>query len=465
MKAIDRYPAAWAGFRKIWMFAGCVALWAQCAAPDEVTPDPIPDEVIVPDSIPPDEVIVPDSIPEEVIPDPIPDPEPVIISESGIYHIDGEKVNVTYIEVNPGITADITLRNVHIERTGRYECAFSIEKADVTLHLEGSNSFFGGYDTPGIELLGGSLAINGPGTLEATGNAGGAGIGNGGIRGSELNHLESVITIHSGTVIANGGRVGAGIGGGYYSSGNTTSIVVNGGDITARGSEWGDAIGWGYNNTSTIYITINGGTVYADGSRREMFVSGGYGLRGNGITVNGGLVTAIGYKYFPGIYNNHRTSSDLFIITGGCVMVIDDVNNYEHSSADYSIEGWRTSCSGGTIIAANGIQYVGSISGNSIVFNNRDSFSYSNEPEAEEPAILLMKPEIAVDPQGNITLNANLAIPPGSTLTSPPGCTFTLSQGVTLTNGGAVENYGTIDARNGKLAGAAIRNMENGSVW
>lgn len=365
------------------------------------------------------------------------DPEPIIISKNGSYHIKG-KDKVAYIEVKPGVTADITLSNVHIKRELGYACAFSIEGSDVTLNLEGSNSFSGGFDTPGIELLGGSLTINGPGKLEATGNAGGAGIGGGGIRGKDFDQLVSIITINSGTIIANGGRVGAGIGAGYYSSGDTTFVIINGGHITANGSEYGDGIGFGY-GASSVYIMINEGTVYADGVQGEKFGngrSGSSGIMGNRIIINGGCVTAIGGKksYDDSFQHSIYCSADPIQISGGMV-----------------------------IAASDGIAYSFITNGNSIVFNNRNKDDYYSLPETEAPSIHLMSPEVAIDPNGNITLNTNLTVPPGSTLTIPPGCTFTLAKEITLSNDGSIMNYGTIDSRNGKITGN-ITNKGNGKV-
>jgi hypothetical protein len=147
-------------------------------------------------------------------------------------------------------------------------------------------------------------------------------------------------------------------------------------------------------------------------------------------------------------------------MTAGCVTAIGNDPDYR------SIYAREASCTGGTIIAAsNGILYRSlTISGNSIVFNNRNApYSFYGDPEVEAPAIHLMNPEAVIDPNGNITLNTNLTVPPGSTLTIPPGSTFTLSEGITLNNEGTVNNYGTVDSRNGRITGN-ISNKENGKV-
>jgi membrane-bound inhibitor of C-type lysozyme len=96
---------------------------------------------------------------------------------------------------------------------------------------------------------------------------------------------------------ATGGSSGAGIGGGYSSSGGT--VTITGGTVTATGSS-GAGIG-GYWNCNGGTITITGGTVTATGSW--------VGIGGNGgtVTITGGTVTATGGNDRYGIYGSTFT--------------------------------------------------------------------------------------------------------------------------------------------------------------
>ena len=129
-----------------------------------------------------------------------------------------------------------------------------------------------------------NITING-GTVTATGNQMGAGIGGSGGAGSGGNGGN--ITINGGTVIATGGG-GAGIGGGYgnVSGGSGGNITITGGIIKATSTD-GAGIGGG---------TSGGGTVKSDGTT----------------TIDGGTVTAVGKVAFsvrPTVSNGLKTSS------------------------------------------------------------------------------------------------------------------------------------------------------------
>lgn len=70
------------------------------------------------------------------------------------------------------------------------------------------------------------------------------------------------ITINGGTITANAGTQGAGIGSGYQAIGGT--ITISGGIITSTGSTNSSGIGSGKNGTISS-IEISGGTITADG--------------------------------------------------------------------------------------------------------------------------------------------------------------------------------------------------------
>ena len=149
----------------------------------------------------------------------------------------------------------------------------------------GSENFIEGFygDYPGIHVPAGhTLTISGSGSLDASSNGLGAGIGGGfdlpcgsivieggtisatgmtGIGGSDMGPCAD-ITINGGnvTAIAIGG---AGIGGGDGSS--CGDIAINGGTVVAVGAVCGAGIGGGGNDSSCGTITIAGGITTATG--------------------------------------------------------------------------------------------------------------------------------------------------------------------------------------------------------
>ena len=151
--------------------------------------------------------------------------------------------------------------------------------ANVTLVLEGANELHGQGNKPAIWVEPGStLTIEGTGSLSAYAGGGSAGMGSAAI-GSAYGTNTSFgdITIQSGTVYAEGSGGGAGIGGGYE---------LGSGSVSGN-------------------ITINGGWVKAIGGESLADVTGGAGI-GSGenadytgtITISGGVVYAVGGARF-----------------------------------------------------------------------------------------------------------------------------------------------------------------------
>ena len=113
-------------------------------------------------------------------------------------------------------------------------------------------------------------------------NGGEFGAGIGGGSGGLSGGNGGNITISGGTVIANGGNMAAGIGGGCDGSGG--NITISGGNVTAKGASWAAGIGGGDNGDGGN-ITISGGTVHATkGSGSAQSIGGGD--EGNQGTVN-----------------------------------------------------------------------------------------------------------------------------------------------------------------------------------
>ena len=98
------------------------------------------------------------------------------------------------------------------------------------------------------------------------------------------------IIINRGTVTAQGGANGAGIGG---RDRNRVRVIINGGEVVATGGANGAGIG-GCSRSSIHEITINNGIVNATGGTGAAGIGGGYCAGGGTITINDGEVTATG---------------------------------------------------------------------------------------------------------------------------------------------------------------------------
>ena len=149
--------------------------------------------------------------------------------------------------------ATITLNNAVIRGRSSYDYKWAgiTPNGDATIILEGENSLRGFYTNyPGITVPEGkTLAIKGNGSLDASSNGYGSGIG-GGYRLACGN-----IIIESGTITAAGGYNAAGIGDG--SSGSCGNITINGGTVTATGGERAPGIGSGYRGSCGAITIAN----------------------------------------------------------------------------------------------------------------------------------------------------------------------------------------------------------------
>ena len=194
----------------------------------------------------------------------------------------------------------ITLSDVDIADT-KGKAPLSVSgTGDTTIELDGNNSLTGSGWSAGLErneekdaagnVVSGKLTIqdeNKNGSLEATGNYGGAGIGGGNLKNS------GEIEITGGTITATGALDGAGIGGG--GSGGDGTVTISGGNITARGgsSDNPNAIcgagiggGGGYGNAT---VTITGDAVIeeATGGGACAGIGSGYYNSKTDITISG----------------------------------------------------------------------------------------------------------------------------------------------------------------------------------
>ena len=188
--------------------------------------------------------------------------------------------NTITINAEKNTTANVTIQDANISASG---AAIKTEgQGNVNLNVEGTNNVTSGFRHAGVEKSNeGNLTIgseSGNGKLTANGGKYGAGIG-GGSFGSGND-----ITITGGEVTANGGTNSAGIGGGDAGSGN--DITITGGEVTANGGEFGAGIGGGFTGNGSD-ITISGGEVTANGGTNGAGIGGGVRASGRDITISG----------------------------------------------------------------------------------------------------------------------------------------------------------------------------------
>lgn len=187
------------------------------------------------------------------------------------------------VKISVADDATVTLSGVSINANGSWtngDYAGITCLGDATLILQGENTVKGfkanysGIQPAKQEESEGdkyTLTIQGSGSLNASSNGNGAGIG------GRCDH----VVINSGIITATGGNNAAGIGG--DDQGTCYSITINGGTITATGGS--DAAGIGSNSGGCGAITINGGTVTATGGANAAGIGSGYGGGCGDITI------------------------------------------------------------------------------------------------------------------------------------------------------------------------------------
>ena len=243
----------------------------------------------------------------------ISDDNPIIIGNSA--------TNTVSIVAEKDQTASVTLSGANIDGSTKGNAAVSTTgEGNVSIELDGDNTLKSGKGHAGLEKKnGGKLTIadeDKNGKLTAEGGKYGAGIG-GGDQGAG-----SGITITGGEIKATGGQYGAGIGGG---KGAGSDITISGGEVNATGGTSGAGIGGGYNGNGSD-ITITDGEVNATGGKYGAGIGGGeYGI-GKDIIITGGEVNATGGRFSAGIGGGSRGTGSDITISGGEVNASGGVN-------------------------------------------------------------------------------------------------------------------------------------------
>ena len=229
--------------------------------------------------------------------------------------------NTLTINAEKDQTANVTLSDVNIDVKNEGKAAVTTTgEGNVSIELNGDNTLKSGKGHAGLEKKnGGKLTIadeDKNGKLTAEGGKYGAGIG-GGDQGAG-----SGITITGGEIKATGGQYGAGIGGG---KGDGSDITISGGEVNATGGTSGAGIGGGYNGNGSD-ITITDGEVNATGGKYGAGIGGGeYGI-GKDIIITGGEVNATGGRFSAGIGGGSRGTGSDITISGGEVNASGGVN-------------------------------------------------------------------------------------------------------------------------------------------
>ena len=243
------------------------------------------------------------------------------------------------------VAAKVTLSNVNIDVSTT--AALSVS-GDVELILDGVNVLKSGYQRAGLQKNDdGVLTIDGTGSLEADGGDYGAGIGAG---HDENGRNARNIVINGGTINAYGGDHGAGIGGCDSNNGSERgigdNITINGGTINAYGGNQASGIGGGGSVGSDnagargVNITIAGGAVYAEAGYNAAAIGGGGNALGYDIAITGGNVTVKkkGGKWIGGREQGNSKEIDFSGTAATITYLNEDGSVYKKiATVDYGI--------------------------------------------------------------------------------------------------------------------------------
>ena len=209
--------------------------------------------------------------------------------------IDGTKRKVRILVAN---NARIMLSNAVVLGVdeGQFMSAGIRCLGNCTLDLRGKNIMRGYYaDFPGVQVpddIDGqkyTMTIEGDGSLEASSNGYGAGIGCN--RYTNCGHL----VINGGEIKAVGGYTAAGIGSSMQAQGG--NIVIKGGEITAAGGRYAAGIGGGgYEESKCGDITISGGKIIAMGGEDAAGIGTGSRSKCKNIEITNDVAKVIAIK-------------------------------------------------------------------------------------------------------------------------------------------------------------------------
>lgn len=301
---------------------------------------------------------------------------------------------VTITAENKGDTANVTLKDVHIEVDTAKTKSGAIEikgNGDTNLELNGDNTVLVKNDweeehaaiekadkygkgtltikddlnddnTPKDKDENGNAVGGDTGKLVAGGYHDAAAIGGG---GTDDTACTSNITITGGEITANGGTYGAGIGGGY--SGDASNIRIEGNADVAAFGDSGAAIGTGYHSTGNSDITITDHATVEAASEEGCGIGHGQDASGKvTITISGDASVNAQTENPPAAIGSDKSSATVNIEDHA------DVTAVGHSVAigtGYAYEGTSTviNITGGTVNAVtrdDSRPAIGTVKGN-----------------------------------------------------------------------------------------------------
>ena len=256
--------------------------------------------------------------------------ETVITSTSG----KSEEHTVT-IDTSKG-NVDVTFDDLKIDVSGKGEAAVRVEGGgDVTIELDGDNELKSGGYHAGLEknderseddeIISGKLTIKDDNGKDGSLTAEGGEGGGAGIGGG-AEKTGSNITIQGGTIEAEGGFGGAGIGGGIKSTGS--NIAIQGGTIEAVGGAGAAGIGDGAGAPYEIdpNAPSNPNHIIISGDAEVTAKAGSPMTDAKAPAIGGGLVGEI---------PNDALSDDEHKVTGGSLTRYDSAGN---KMEDYSYD-------------------------------------------------------------------------------------------------------------------------------
>ena len=297
--------------------------------------------------------------------------------------------NTVTINVDDNATGDVTIKDANIDNScGRYDT----EKNGITVDTKGESSKANitldnvtikpGEDGDGGNNYGGAgLEVKGDGTanIELNGdNTLNGGICHAGVEKDDTKGTGNLIIKDdyndddstkngtemdtAGSLTANGGFDGAGIGGGEYD--DTSNIEISGGKVTATGGYDAAGIGGGKRGAAEN-IKISGGDIIASAGSGAGIGSGFdddshlYGGHANSIEITGGTIQATSGTG-AGIGTGEQGDNVDITITGGNITAESRYGGAGIGTGDNAEEGATIKISGkDTVINADGATGIG----------------------------------------------------------------------------------------------------------
>ncbi len=259
--------------------------------------------------------------------------------------------NTVTIDAGEGETVNVTLENVNIDTSKTGEAAVSVTgSGNTNIELNGNNTLTSGSGHAGLE----HNKTDDSGTLTIQDEK------------NDDDTAKGSASDTTGSLTANGGYHGAGIGG---SSEKNGQVTITGGEITANGGSQGAGIGGGSGNKQAVGgdgdVTISGGTINATGGSEDAYHSGGAGI-GGGAFGNGTVIIT------DGDITAKSTGTYGAGIGGGASAIPEDTLIGGNGTVTIS-GGTITEASGGYMAAGIGSGYQGlgtvTIEGDAVIKN------------------------------------------------------------------------------------------------